>query len=57
MCFCKNAAPKPLEECAVDVLYVIGSFAYTAQMLSFTFVDCPQRGGRVFVFMADRSTN
>ncbi|CAE7253959.1 unnamed protein product [Symbiodinium sp. CCMP2592] len=34
------------KECAVDVLYVIGSFAYTAQMLSFTFVDCPQRGKR-----------
>jgi len=34
------------KECAVDVLYVVGSFAYTAQMLSFTFVDCPQRGKR-----------
>ncbi|CAE7326615.1 unnamed protein product [Symbiodinium necroappetens] len=38
--------PLPWTECAVDVLYVIGSFAYTAQMLSFTFVDCPQRGKR-----------
>ena len=33
------------KECAVDILYVIGSFAYTAQMMSFCFVDCPARGG------------
>ena len=38
----------------MDVLYVVGSFAYAAQMLSFTFVDCPQRGARVSVFMAER---
>ncbi|CAE7504177.1 unnamed protein product [Symbiodinium pilosum] len=41
------------KECAVDVLFVIGSFAYTAQMMSLCFVDCPWRGAMCGANVAD----
>ena len=39
--------------CVVDVLYVLGSFAYCAQMLSNCFMDCPQYGKREALCGAD----
>ena len=41
------------KKCVVDVLYVLGAFAYCAQMLSNAFVDCPTYGKREALCGAD----